>query len=57
MAWYDRLLGRRPEVEEKLNPAQQYYDHQTAASRDTTSKIMFDMIPHIRYNSGIRKWI
>jgi hypothetical protein len=22
MAWYDRLLGRTPETEEKLNPAQ-----------------------------------
>jgi hypothetical protein len=22
MAWYDFLLGRTPEVEEKLNPAQ-----------------------------------
>ena len=23
------LLGRKPEVEEKLNPAQPYYDHKT----------------------------
>ena len=42
MAWYDRLLGReagqQPEVEEKLNPAQQYYDHQTAPSREFTLK-------------------
>ena len=38
MAWYDRLLGRTPEVEEKLNPAQQYYDHQTAPSREFTLK-------------------
>ena len=57
MAWYDRLLVRTPEVEEKLNPAQQYYDHQTAASRDTMLKIVFDMLPYVRYNSGIRKWI
>ena len=40
MAWYDRLLGRAEEieVEEKLNPAQQYYDHQTAPSREFTFK-------------------
>ena len=38
MAWYDRLLGRTPEVEEKLNPAQQYYDHQTTPSREFTLK-------------------
>ena len=42
MAWYDRLLGReagqQPEVEEKLNPAQQYYDHKTAPSREFTLK-------------------
>ena len=38
MAWYDRLLGRTPEVEEKLNPAQQYYDHSTAPSREFTLK-------------------
>ena len=42
MAWYDRLLGReagrQPEVEEKLNPAQQYYDHSTAPSREFTLK-------------------
>ena len=37
MAWYDRLLGRQPlivESEEKLNPAQQYYDHKTESSRE-----------------------
>ena len=37
MAWYDRLLGRQPlivESEEKLNPAQQYYDHRTEPSRE-----------------------
>ena len=38
MAWYDRLLGRTVEVEEKLNPSQQYYDHQTAPSREYTLK-------------------
>ena len=38
MAWYDRLLGRTEEVEEKLNPAQQYYDHQTTPSREFTFK-------------------
>ena len=38
MAWYDRLLGRELEVEEKLNPSQQYYDHQTAPSREFTLK-------------------
>ena len=38
MAWYDRLLGREVEVEEKLNPSQQYYDHQTAPSREYTLK-------------------
>ena len=42
MAWYDRLLGReagrQPVVEEKLNPAQQYYDHKTAPSREFTLK-------------------
>jgi len=42
MAWYDRLLGReagrQPDVEEKLNPAQQYYDHKTAPSREFTLK-------------------
>jgi len=34
MAWYDRLIGRRAEVEEKLNPAQPYYDHKTEPSRE-----------------------
>ena len=37
MAWYDRMLGRQPivvESEEKLNPAQQYYDHKTEPSRE-----------------------
>lgn len=34
MAWYDRLIGRTPKVEEKLNPAQPYYDHKTEPSRE-----------------------
>src|SRR5210317_983206 len=34
MAWYDRIIGRAPEVEEKLNPAQPYYDHKTEPSRE-----------------------
>ena len=38
MAWYDRILGRAPGVEEKLNPAQQYYDHATTPSREFTFK-------------------
>lgn len=36
MAWYDRIIGRTPEVEEKLNPAQPYYDHKTEPSREFT---------------------
>ena len=38
MAWYDRFIGRTPDAEEKLNPAQQYYDHSTAPSREFTLK-------------------
>ena len=34
MAWYDRLIGRNVETEEKLNPAQPYYDHKTEPSRE-----------------------
>ena len=34
MAWYDRLIGRKVETEEKLNPAQPYYDHKTEPSRE-----------------------
>jgi len=34
MAWYDRLIGRKPEAEEKLNPAQPYYDHKIEPSRE-----------------------
>ena len=38
MAWYDRLIGRKaPEdVEEKLNPAQSYFDNKTTSSREFT---------------------
>jgi len=39
MAWYDRILGRQPEAdEEKLNPAQSYYDHKTEPSRELSYK-------------------
>ena len=34
MAWYDRIIGKTPEAEEKLNPAQPYYDHKIEASRE-----------------------
>ena len=34
MAWYDRLIGRTPDTEEKLNPAQQYFDHKIEPSRE-----------------------
>ena len=34
MAWYDRIIGKTPEVEEKLNPAQPYYDHKIEPSRE-----------------------
>jgi len=35
MAWYDGILGRRVEdLEEKLNPAQPYYDHKIESSRE-----------------------
>lgn len=37
MAWYDRLLGRKPPVvEEKLNPIQPYYNNVTEPSRELT---------------------
>jgi HK97 family phage portal protein len=36
MAWYDSILGRAPKEEEKLNPAQQYYDHTITPSREFT---------------------
>ena len=31
--------------------------HQTVVFNDTIAKIIFDMVPQTRYNSGIRKWI
>ena len=34
MAWYDRLIGRKVEMEDKLNPAHPYYDHKTEPSRE-----------------------
>ena len=34
MAWYDRIIGKAPEAEEKLNPAQPYYDHKVEPSRE-----------------------
>ena len=34
MAWYDRLIGRKVETKDKLNPAQPYYDHKTEPSRE-----------------------
>jgi len=37
MAWYDRLIGKKLEdTEEKLNPAQPYYDHKVESSREFT---------------------
>lgn len=35
MAWYDRFIGK--DVEEKLNPAQPYYDHKIESSREHTT--------------------
>ena len=30
MAWYDTFIGRKPvDLDEKLNPAQSYFDHKT----------------------------
>lgn len=34
MAWYDFITGKKVEVEEKLNPAQPYYDHKIETSRE-----------------------
>lgn len=35
MAWYDALIGKKAEdLEEKLNPAQPYYDHKIEPSRE-----------------------
>jgi HK97 family phage portal protein len=37
MAWYDRLIGRQPkDVEEKLNPIQQYFGNDKESSREYT---------------------
>ena len=37
MAWYDKIIGRKPQdLEEKLNPAQSYFDHKTESSREYT---------------------
>ena len=38
MAWYDRFIRTDKDVEEKLNPAQQYYDHAVEPSREFTFK-------------------
>ena len=38
MAWYDRFRRTSKDVEEKLNPAQQYYDHAVEPSREFTFK-------------------
>ena len=38
MAWYDRFIRNSKDVEEKLNPAQQYYDHAVEPSREFTFK-------------------
>ena len=40
MAWWDKVLGKKvvEAEEEKLNPAQQYYDHATTPSREFTFK-------------------
>ena len=38
MAWYDRFRRTDKDVEEKLNPAQQYYDHAVEPSREFTFK-------------------
>jgi len=37
MAWYNKILGRETvETEEKLNPAQPWYDHKVESSRELT---------------------
>ena len=38
MAWYDRILGRKIEVEEKLNPIQSYLGAGSQTSREFTDK-------------------
>jgi HK97 family phage portal protein len=37
MAWYNKIFGSsKQDVEEKLNPAQRYFDHKTEPSRELT---------------------
>tara|TARA_A100001388_G_scaffold184464_1_gene138417 strand:- start:287 stop:1486 length:1200 start_codon:yes stop_codon:yes gene_type:complete len=36
MAWYDRFIGKKAEVEEKLNPAQSYYAGTVENTREPT---------------------
>jgi len=36
MAWYNNIFGRKPEAEEKLNPAQPYFDGKIESSREPT---------------------
>jgi len=36
MAWYDRFIGKKVEVEEKLNPAQSYYAGTVENTREPT---------------------
>ena len=38
MAWYDRLLGRNTETEEKLNPAQSFIALEEGLTLDTREK-------------------
>ena len=39
MAWYDTFIGRKPvDLDEKLNPAQSYFDHKTDSRREFTFK-------------------
>ena len=36
MAWYNNIFGQKPEAEEKLNPAQPYFDGKIESSREPT---------------------
>tara|TARA_Y100000389_G_scaffold204787_1_gene259649 strand:+ start:63 stop:1253 length:1191 start_codon:yes stop_codon:yes gene_type:complete len=36
MAWYNTIFGKKPDAEEKLNPAQPYYEHKIEGSREDT---------------------
>jgi hypothetical protein len=37
MAWYNKIFGgNKEDYEEKLNPAQPYYDHKVEPSREPT---------------------